>query len=69
MSPEIQNAINSTARAALNEYFSKSNTLTYRQILDKHSTKIATLIPAKHSGRAWLWLNCVCQSMGGRKGD
>lgn len=64
MSPEIQNAINSTARAALNEYFSKTNTLTYRQILNKHATKIAPLIPAKHRGRAWMLLNVVCQRIG-----
>jgi len=63
MTPEQSNAINSIARAALNEYNSNNNKLTYRQILDKHSNKIEMLIPAKHRGRAWLWLNCVCQSL------
>jgi hypothetical protein len=64
MSPESQNAINRTARAAVKEYTNKSNTLTYRQILDKHAKRIETLIPAQHRGRAWLWLNCVCQRLG-----
>lgn len=32
MSPESQNAINSTARAAVKEYTNKSNTLTYRPL-------------------------------------
>lgn len=64
MTPEAQNAINSTARAALKEFKHQSNTLTYRQILDKHAKRIETLIPAKHRGRAWLWLNCVCQRLG-----
>ncbi len=63
MTPEADNAIKSTARTALKEYANPNNTLTYRQILDKHSPKIAALIPAKHRGRAWLWLNCVCHQV------
>ncbi|OON35560.1 hypothetical protein BTJ39_22510 [Izhakiella australiensis] len=67
MKPEDENAINSVARAVISELTSKSNQLTYRQILDKHATKIAPLIPAKHRGRAWLWLNCVCQNLASGK--
>ncbi|MEM6050474.1 hypothetical protein AAH450_07805 [Erwinia sp. P7711] len=64
MTPEAENAINSIARAALKEFTNQSNTLTYRQILDKHAKHIETLIPAKHRGLAWLWLNVVCQRLG-----
>ncbi|UIA85232.1 hypothetical protein LU604_10625 [Erwinia tracheiphila] len=64
MTPEADNAIKSTARTALAEYTNPTNTLTYRQILDKHARRIEALIPAHHRGRAWLWLNCVCQRLG-----
>ncbi len=64
MTPEADNAIRNTAKAALSEYTNKSNTLSYREILDKHAKRIELLIPAKHRGRAWLWLNCVCQRLG-----
>lgn len=67
MDPEAEIEINSTARAVLTEFKSKSNTLTYRQLLDKHARRIETLIPAKHRCRAWMWLNCVCQRIGGHK--
>ncbi len=63
MQTEHENAINNTARVAIKEFTNPTNKLTYRQILDKHSTKIAPLIPAKHREVAWLWLNCVCQRL------
>lgn len=67
MNAENENAINGVARAVLNEFTSKSNSLTYRQILDKHAVKISPLIPVRHRSLAWMWLNCVCQRLVKRK--
>lgn len=67
MTPEAENAINSTARAALTEFTSKTNTLTYRKILDKHATRIEPLIPARHRHIAWMWLNCAVQRISKNK--
>lgn len=68
MTPEASNATTCTARAAITEYFSKTNTLTYRDILDKHAKKIELLILIKHRCWAWMWLNVVCQRLVIEKG-
>ncbi len=59
MSPEIENAIRSVGKEVIAEYTSKSNTLTYRQLLDKHAARIAPLLPTK--SEPWLWLNIYTQ--------
>ncbi|WP_260513616.1 hypothetical protein [Serratia fonticola] len=49
------NVIRSTAKDAIKEYSNPSNTLTYRQILDKHAQKVAHMLPKKFP--AWMWVN------------
>lgn len=61
MTPEASNAINSAAKKVLIEYRSKGNSLSYREVLDKHAKSICMLIPRKH--QPWMWLNAVCQRM------
>jgi len=67
MTPEAENAINSIARTALAEFTSKSNTLTYRQTLDKHAAKIAHLVPTKYRWEPWMWLNYICQRLANKR--
>ncbi|MBP0998422.1 hypothetical protein J8629_15325 [Serratia fonticola] len=55
------NVIRSTAKEAIKEYRQPSNTLTYRQILDKHALKVAHMLPRKPP--AWLQLNYVCHEV------
>ncbi|OCJ30622.1 hypothetical protein [Serratia sp. 14-2641] len=55
------NVIRSTAKDAIKEYRQTGNTLTYRQILDKHALKIAHMLPRKPP--AWLQLNYVCHEV------
>ena len=55
------NVIRSTAKDAIKEYRQTGNTLTYRQVLDKHALKIAHMLPRKPP--AWLQLNYVCHEV------
>lgn len=55
MTPENENAIRSVAKEVIAEYRSKSNKQSYRQLLDKHCTKISAICPSRFP--AWQWLN------------
>ncbi len=61
MDAQIDNALHSLAKAVITEYKSPNNTLTYRELLDKHAKKIAAALPAKPP--AWLQLNYVCHQV------
>ncbi len=52
------NLLRNAAIAALTEYRSPTNNLTYREILDKHAVNIAPYWPAKPP--AWMRLSCAC---------
>lgn len=55
------NVIRSAAKDAIKEYSNPSNTLTYRQILDKHADKISHMLPKKFP--AWMWVNYACHAV------
>ncbi|HEJ7884146.1 TPA: hypothetical protein SMI12_001069 [Serratia liquefaciens] len=55
------NTLRSTAKEALKEFYSPTNNLPYREILDKHARKIAYLWPqGAKCIPAWLRLNVEC---------
>lgn len=58
MDTATENALASIAKTVITEFKSPSNTLSYRELLDKHSQKIAPALPDKPP--AWLQLNYVC---------
>jgi hypothetical protein len=53
---EAENSARAIARNLLNEFRSKENTSTFRQLLDKYANQAKPLCPPRHE--AWLWL-CV----------
>jgi len=57
MTPEeAENAVRAIAKKLINELRSKSNTNTFRELLDKYASQAKPFCPPKHE--AWLWL-CV----------
>ena len=58
MTPDIENALRSTAKKVIKEIRSPGNTLTYRQLLDKHIDPIKQILP--NSPAPYLWLSCYC---------
>ncbi|TBM02167.1 hypothetical protein EYY87_19730 [Hafnia paralvei] len=60
MTAEQDNAIRNVARTLLTELRSKKNNLTYRQLLDKHSVKIA---PLCGRFKPWMVLSCYCMKV------
>ena len=61
MNAAIENALHSIAKTVITEFKSPTNTLSYREILDKHAEKIAPMLPTKPP--AWLRLNYVCHQV------
>lgn len=57
----VESALYQAARTVISEYKSPTNTLAYRQILDKHAKKVAPMLPTKPP--AWLQLNYVCHKV------
>lgn len=58
MTPEeIDNAARAIAKKLITELNSKSNKLTFRQLLDKYASQAKPLCPEKHE--VWLWLNVI----------
>ena len=58
MTPEeADNAARAIAKKLITELNSKSNKLTFRQLLDKYASQAKPLCPKKHE--AWLWLNVI----------
>ena len=55
MTPETENAIRSAAKEVIAEYRCKSNRKSYRELLDKHSAKIAAICP--RGFMPWMCLN------------
>ena len=58
MSPDVENVLRSTAKKVLTERLSPGNTLTYRQLLDKHVEPIQHLITKRTA--PYLTLSCFC---------
>jgi hypothetical protein len=58
MTPEQEIASRAIAKKILTERRSKTNNLTYRQILDKHSPDAYPFVPAKYRKQVWMWLAC-----------
>lgn len=65
MRTEIENVLLSIGKDVIAEYSSKTNTLTYRELLDKHAARIAILLPPKPE--PWLWLNVYTQRVAAKK--
>ena len=61
MQQETENALRAAAKEAIKEYRQPDNTLTYRQILDKHAADIAHILPRKYP--AWMWVNYACHEV------
>lgn len=58
MTSEQEIASRAIAKQILHERRSTTNSLTYRQLLDKHSANAYPYCPAKYRKRVWMWLAC-----------
>ncbi len=65
MRVELENVLLSIGKDVIAEYSSKTNSLTYRELLDKHSPRIALLLPPEFP--AWMWLNVYTQRVAEQK--
>ncbi len=61
----LENALLSLGRVVIAEFYSKSNRLTYRQLLDKYAARIEPLFPGDPD--VWMILGVYTQRVAAKK--